>query len=183
MSCMSRFLILFALASVLAACASRSNMDPLPLADYVNLDRFMGKWYVLGYTPTFLDKGAHNATETYVLDREEDGEVKIRTTYAFRSKSFDGKRKEFNPVGTVYNRETNAEWRMQFIWPFKAPYLILYVDDNYETTIIGTPGRDMAWIMAREPQITEERYDRLLGILRQNDFDLEKFERVPQRWE
>jgi apolipoprotein D and lipocalin family protein len=29
----------------------------------------------------------------------------------------------------VHNRETNAEWRMRFVWPFKAAYLIVYLDE------------------------------------------------------
>ena len=35
---------------------------------YVDLDRFMGDWYVIANIPTFLEKGAHNAVERYDLN-------------------------------------------------------------------------------------------------------------------
>jgi lipocalin len=40
----------------------------------------------------------------------------------------------------VHEHETNAEWRMQFVWPpFEAAYLIVYPDHEYKKTIIGVP--------------------------------------------
>ena len=27
---------------------------------YVDLEKFMGKWYVIAFTPTFVDEGAEN---------------------------------------------------------------------------------------------------------------------------
>jgi len=40
---------------------------------------------------------------------------------------------------------------MQFLWPFKAEYLIAYVDPDYSETIIARNNRDYVWIMARTP--------------------------------
>jgi apolipoprotein D and lipocalin family protein len=55
---------------------------------------------------------------------------------------------------------------MQFVWPFKAAYLIAYLDENYETTVIGVPDRDYVWIMARTKTIPETRYQELVKWLR-----------------
>jgi apolipoprotein D and lipocalin family protein len=162
----------------LTACRGTSDMPKQELASYVDLERFMGTWYVIAHKPTFLDGEAYAATETYELDGE-----KIRTTYAFRDGSFEGEKKEYHPVGTVYNESTNAEWRMRFFWFFKQPYLILYVDPEYETTVIGYPDRSMAWIMARTPEISEERYDALTAELTNRGYDLSILRRVPQRSE
>ena len=41
--------------------------------DQVDIDRFMGPWYVIANIPTFLEKGAHNAVETYSLN--DDGTI------------------------------------------------------------------------------------------------------------
>ncbi len=54
---------------VLSACASKA--PEMKTVDYVDLDRFMGDWYVIANIPTFLEKGAHNAVENYQLN--EDG--------------------------------------------------------------------------------------------------------------
>ena len=40
----------------------------LKTVDYVDLERFMGDWYVIANIPTFIEKGAVNAVESYELD-------------------------------------------------------------------------------------------------------------------
>ncbi len=142
----------------------------------VDLQRFMGDWYVVAHIPTFIEKHAHNAIERYELD--DDGT--IATTFSFNKAGPDGPRKTYRPRGFVYNTETNAEWRMRFVWPFKAAYLIVYLDDHYETTVIGVPDRSYAWIMARTPTLPETRLRELETLLAETGHDVSKLRRVPQ---
>ncbi len=158
---------------LLAACTS----NPVPnqeLAEKVDIEKFMGTWYVHGYTPTAIDKNAWNGTETY--ERLPNG--KIQTTYEFRKESPDGKLKTYHPVGTIVNSETNAEWRMRFFGIINAAYYILYVDPDHTFTVIGHPNKKYAWIMSREPEIGEERYSRLRNELVKREYDLSNFERM-----
>ena len=160
----------------LAACAgSGPEMKPV---DYVDLERFMGDWYVIANIPTFLEKGAHNAVETYAMN--EDGT--IATTFTFRDGSFDGREKEYNPKGFIRDTGSNALWGMRFIWPIKADYRIVYLNEDYTQTIIGRQKRDFVWIMARDANISEEDYDMLLGVVESLGYDVSKVERVPQKW-
>ncbi len=165
------------LAGVLAIACSESEEEApnQSLAVYVDVDRFMGAWYVHGYTPTPLDKNAYNATEAYEL--REDG--KIQTTYRFQKGGFDGKWKTMKPRGWVYDTETNAEWRMRFFGIFTAPYYILYVSPDYKETVIGHPDKDLAWVMTRSPRLDDRDYERLLFELARRDYDMEKVIRVP----
>jgi len=146
--------------------------------EYVDLERFMGDWYVIANIPTFLEKGAHNAVETYELN--DDGS--IQTTFTFLKDGFDGKQKEYNPKGFVRDSETNALWGMRFIWPIKADYRIVYLDDEYTQTIIARQKRDFIWIMARTPTISESDYDRMLALAESIGYDVSRIERVPQQW-
>ncbi len=150
----------------------------MPTAGKIDLPRFMGKWYVIANIPTFIEGGAHNAIENYTLT--PDGE--IETVFTFRAGSFEGKEKRYNPRGFVVNRETNAEWTMQFMWPFKSEFLISYVNDDYSQTIIGRTKRDYVWIMARTPQIPEKDFEKLMDLLGANGYDVKKIQRVPQKW-
>ena len=153
-------------------------MTELKTVDYVDLDRFMGDWYVIANIPTFLEKGAHNAVETYAMN--DDGT--IATTFTFRKDSCDGEEKEHNPKGFITNTETNAVWGMRFIWPIKADYRVIYLDDDYSATIIGRNKRDYVWIMAREPQLTDAEYQQLVDVVVAAGYDTSKLERVPQQW-
>jgi len=160
---------------MLSACASA---PPIRTVDYVDLERFMGDWYVIANIPTFIEAGAHNAVESYALN--DDGT--IDTTFTFNADSFDGEQKHYNPRGFVRDNKSNAVWGMQFIWPFKAEFLIVYLDEDYSRTIIGRSKRDYVWIMAREPALAEDEYEEMLAVLREEGYDISRIEKVPQRW-
>ena len=165
-----------ALALLLSACASKG--PEMKTVDYVDLDRFMGDWYVIANIPTFLEKGAHNAVETYALN--DDGT--IATTFVFRDGSFDGEKKRYTPKGFVRDDGTNAHWGMRFIWPIKADYRIVYLNEDYSQTIIARQKRDFIWIMARTPEISAEDYNKLIDFAASIGYDVSEIERVPQRW-
>ena len=151
---------------------------PLQTVGYVDLERFMGKWYVIACIPTILEKNIFNATETYQLER--DGT--ISTTFAFRKRGFDGPKKEFHPRGFVQNRTTNAIWGMQFIWPIKADYRIIHLDSDYSSTIVGRQKRDYVWIMARQPQLSESLYQEMVNRVFEAGYDINRLVRIPQFW-
>lgn len=167
---------ILALAMLLGACASKG--PEMKTVDYVDLDRFMGDWYVIANIPTFLEKGAHNAVESYALN--DDGT--IATTFVFRDGGFDGEKKTYTPKGFVRDDGTNAHWGMRFIWPIKADYRIVYLDDDYTQTVIARQKRDFIWIMARTPEISEEDYDEIIEFAASIGYDVSKIQRVPQRW-
>jgi len=169
---------LLAMAALLLAGCRESVHPPLALAVDVDIERFMGDWYVIGNIPTAIEKGAHNAIESYRL--AEDGT--IATTFTFRKDGFDGAEKRYTPRGFVREGTGNAVWGMRFIWPVKADYRIAYVDPGYTQTVIGRESRDYVWIMARSPQIAEADYERLVAFVASQGYDTAKIRRVPQRW-
>ncbi len=170
-------------AGTLGACATGGGPAPLePLNRRIDLERFMGDWYVIGFIPIelpfFSEAGAHNGVESYRLTEEGV----IETTYTFRDGAFDGPEKRFTPRGWVYDEATNTEWRMQFVWPLKAAYLIAWVDEDYEETLVGVPDRGNLWIMTRRWDVSDASYERLLGRAARLGYDVETVRRVPQRW-
>ena len=156
-----------------------SSPPPIQTASEVDLERFMGDWYVIANIPTFIETEAFNAVESYRLN--DDGT--IATTFTFRQGGFEGQQKIYRPTGFVVDQESNAVWDMQFLWPFKADYRIVFVNPDYSQTIIGRLKRDYVWIMARTPRLPEEDYQHLLKIIADQGYDLSKIQRVPQRWE
>ena len=168
-----------AAAAVLAACssmASGKDRPPLALAPNVDLPRFMGDWHVIASIPTYFEKGAHNAVESYRLGKE--GVVDIRFTY--RADAFDGPAKEMTSRGFV-EKSSNAVWGVQFVWPIEADYRITYVSEDYGLTVISREKRDYVWIMARTPTISEAAYQRMVAFVAEQGYDMSKLQRVPQR--
>lgn len=172
---MIRKMTVAGLFTVLAGCSSH---PPMKTVDYVDLDRFMGDWYVIANIPTSIEENAHNAVERY--DLNEDGTVS--TTFTFREGGFDGELKQYEPTGYIKDTQSNALWGMQFVWPVKADYRIVYLDSEYSHTIIGRQARDYVWIMARTPNIAEADYQVLIQYIQELGYDVSKIIRVPQQW-
>ena len=171
-----RILGLCGTGMLLSACTA--PYKPLTLVPKVELERFMGDWYVIANIPTWIEKGAHNAVESYRLNA--DGS--IATTFSFRQDRFDGELKTHRPTGFVVDKNSNAVWGMQFIWPFKADYRIIYVTPDYSQTVVAREKRDYVWIMARTPSIPEPDYLAIVERLRQEGYDVGKLQKVPQQW-
>ena len=162
--------------SLLSAC--RTSHPPLTTEAQVDVGRFMGDWYVIANIPTRIERGAHNAVESYRL--EADGT--ILTTFTFRDGAFDGEVKRYCPRGFVGDDPSNAVWRMQFIWPIKADYRIVHVSSDYQRTIVGREKRDYVCIMARSPLIPEAELEDLMDRVAREGYDISRVELVPQQW-
>lgn len=174
---MKNTLLLLPLITLLSACGSQ-NLKPIHTVEHVDLKRFMGDWYVIANIPTFIETDAYNAIETYAMN--DDGS--IATTFTFHDGSPDGELKKYEPTGFIVDEQSNALWDMQFIWPFKAEYRVIYLDADYQTTIIGRTKRDYVWLMSRQSKIEDSSYASLLTFLKEQGYDINKVQKVPQVW-
>lgn len=171
-----RMLPLYSLLLV-GGCNSAANLEPIRTAEAVDLNKFAGDWYVIANIPTFIETEAYNAIESYA--KPVDG--KIATTFTFNKGGFDGDEKAYHPTGFIREGTGNAVWGMQFLWPIKAEYRVVYIDPDYQFSIIGRSKRDYVWLMARGADIAEADYERLLKIIAEQGYDMTKIRRVPHQ--
>jgi apolipoprotein D and lipocalin family protein len=137
----------------------------------------MGDWYVIANIPTFIERQAHNAIESYELVSDRQ----VATTFRFNQGSFDGPVKIYRPTGFVSDDPSGAIWGMQFIWPIKADYRVIYLSEDYTQTVIGRNRRDYVWIMARTPSIPAADYAAIIELVTEQGYDAAKIRPVPQR--
>jgi len=147
----------------------------VPVVDHVDIDKFMGDWYVIAHIPTFIEKIAYNAVETYALNA--DGT--IATTFTFNKGGFDGPQKIYRPKGFVVPNTGNAEWGMQFIWPIKAQYKISYLDSSYTNTIIARDALDYVWLMSRDKNLSEAEIIKFTELIKSMGYNVDNLRRVP----
>ena len=174
MTHLTKSIAVLCLAVTVAGCQSP---QPIPSVPSVDLARFMGEWYVIASIPTAFEKNAYNALELYRL--EADGTV--ATTFTFNKGGFDGPLKTYTSRGFIRENSANAVWGMQFVWPFKAEYRIIFLTGDYSQTVIGRSKRDYVWIMARTPTIPAADYARILDLLTTVGYDIRKLQEVPQQ--
>lgn len=161
------------LLTMITGCAT---VNPPPTVEKVDLPRFMGDWYVISGIFTVFEKGAHNAIERYELDDKG----RIQTTFTFNKDSLTGPLKSFPSVAFIHNKETFAEWRIQFFWPFRFPYLVIFLDEDYQATAVSTDDKKYLWIMSRTPQMPEPLYRTIMEKITELGFDTNKIVTVPQ---
>jgi apolipoprotein D and lipocalin family protein len=166
------------LAATLAGCATTppDGMAPVALVPHVDLPRFMGDWYVIANIPTWLEKGAHNAKDSYRLD--PDGT--IPTVFSFNADAADGPAKHYESRGFVMDADNPAVWGQQYVWPIKADYRIAWLSADYTEAVIARDKRDYVWIMARTPTIPDADLVRLTAFVGSQGYDITKLQRVPQ---
>ena len=149
--------------------------DTMKTVEFVDLEKFMGKWFVIALVPNMIEKGAKNSSDTYVLN--DDGTIDI-TYDAIK----DGKQRQIKQKGTVINKVSNAEWTIQMRKPFvpfmKFPFKIVYVDKSYEYMAVGYPKNTMGWIMGRSSSVSEEDYKKIINSLIELGYTADQFELV-----
>ena len=176
-----RLLICVLVAMLCMACSAsstkRQNLAPLQVQANVDLEKFMGRWYVIANIPYRAEAGK---VGSYVEYRPRpDG--RMDDLYFFRKKNFDSKLEQWSGVAWVVDKQSNARWLAQFIWPFKFDYLILATAPDYSWALVGHPSRDLAWVFARTAMMDAALYQQLLSKLAAMDYDEKRVLRVPQQ--
>ena len=158
---------------LLAGCRSAPPewTEPRP---YVDLQRFMGTWYVVARIPNALERGHMASRDIYTL--REDGRIDVH--YVYRTGP-DLPEKQVDIVATVLPDTGNREWRMRFFKIVPTRQRILEIAPDGSWALIDAPGRDLAWIFSRKPHMDEARYLELRKRLKAHGINVDKVWRVP----
>ncbi len=178
-------LILSALLSIIALPAatamaqdqSATKAAPEGIAEGpIDLQRFMGTWYVIGRVPNIIERGHVASVNTYTLHDED----KVAIRYQYRE-GFGEPEEEINLRARADEDSGNRRWRTWFYRVVPTRSRILEVAPDYSWALIGYPGREMAWIFARQPDMDTALYRELAHRLRSRyDVNTDKLKRVPQ---
>lgn len=168
----SKFLILFAV--FFQSCVSGPGYQKT--VEKIEIERFMGSWYVVASRPTFLEEGAHNAVETYTL--AENG-TDIDIDFRFNQDSFDGPIKSIPQSGWIENKTSYSHWKVSPFWPLSFDYLIIAIDPEYSWTAIGVPNQKYLWILARRSEMPDEELSEILSNLKNDGYDVSDVKTIP----
>ncbi len=141
----------------------------------IDLEKYSGKWFVIATIPTGFDKSWNYVTETYTVNKK--GNIDIYTTYL---KESDIKPRLVRSKGFPVQNSNNVKWKVQFIWPFKADYLIEEIDPNYFYVVVGHPKKKFLYIMNRTGKMEKIQYTEILERFAKKGYDISKIRRVMQ---
>ena len=169
-----KLLLLGSLAALISGCATTPAL--VHTVPHVDLNRYLGNWYVIANIPYVLEKGKVASYDTYSL--RPDG--RMNNVFTFRKGSFAAPEKSWHGVAWVVNRESNAEWRVRFLWPLYSTYLVLELDPDYRWAVVATPGHKLLWVLARERHLDDTTYAEILKRIAAQGYDASRVVKVPQ---
>ena len=165
------FLILFC---SLCACASK-DYPPLETVDYVEPDKFAGKWFVIANIPYFAEK---NKVGSYTIYRKREGRI-YDDIFSAHEKDFSKPAKQLKGRVKIVN-ESNTRWKSTFYRVINFTFEVVHIEGDYDIALLGHPSRDYGWVMARTNTISSNQYENAMTVFRERGYDTAKFFKVPQ---
>lgn len=163
-----------------AGCATsttkRLGLPPLQTVAHVDLSRYLGTWYEIASFPQSFQRGCTATTATYTLRGDRDIDVLNRC----RRGSLDGEVKSARGRARVVDRSTNAKLEVSFFRPFWGDYWIINIAEDYSYAVVGHPGRDYLWILARTPTMSDVTYQTTIEHLQDQGYETSRLVRTLQ---
>ena len=149
----------------------------------VDLERYAGRWYEIARLPNkYQKKCACCVTATYTL--RDDGKLTVVnecTKDDGGPNSVKGEARLKDADGPTSQLEVRfAPGFLSFLGIVWGDYWVLDLDPEYSRVLVGDPNREFLWVLAREPELSEETYSALLETARSMGFDVSRVEKTPQ---
>lgn len=138
-----------------------------------DLDRYLGKWYEIARLDHAFERGLECVTARYRL--RDDGGVQVI------NRGFDTEEGRWDTAeGRAYfiDDESVGRLKVSFFGPFYGGYNVLALDDSYQWALVAGPDRDYLWILARTPELDDERLDALIERAAEMQFPVDELIRV-----
>lgn len=160
------------LSIVAMGCAVKP--DRMPTVRNLEISKYCGVWYEIARFPHRFEKDLSHVTATYTL--RDDGKVTVEN----RGKTAAGQWKTAKGVAKVPDASFPGKLKVSFFRPFYAPYWVLKLDSQYQTSMVGTPDKQYFWILSRSRKISAEVLEEYRQYAISLGFDLSKMEMVKQ---
>lgn len=138
-------------------------------------ERYLGRWYEIARYPVVYEKDCVATTADYgAIDAHT---VSVRNTA--RKGGLDGPVRQIAGTARIV---APGQLKVRFASvPFvAADYWVLWVDNAYQTAVVGVPSGRSGWILARTPAIDPARRAEAEAALARNGYDPARLYDVPQ---
>lgn len=169
---------LIVFAAIIAASLTTTNImaqanKELPVVAHVDLNKYIGKWYDIAHLPTRFQKGCACDNAEYSIINETT--IRVVNSCVKRGKPDVSEGKAF-----VKDKQTNAKLAVQFFWPFRGKYWIIDLADDYSYAVVGHPNRKYLWVLAREKNMDDATFDRIVAKAKDLGFPTAHLQRTNQ---
>ena len=153
-------------------CTSCHATDRVKTVSFVDLERYMGRWYEIASFPQWFEKDMTGVSALYTL---RQGYVEV-----LNSGYKNGILKEAHGRAKVIKGSGNAKLKVSFQRPFYGKYWIVDLDKDYSWVVVSNPRRSTLWILSRSKTMDATLYQSILNNLTINGFDVSKLVKMEQ---
>jgi apolipoprotein D and lipocalin family protein len=157
-----------------------SQESQIKTVDFVDLERYSGKWYEISKIPNFFqDHCEKNATANYEI--KDNGDILVKNECVDFQNEFDSAEGE----ARIVDVKTNSKLEVSFVsilgWNiFWGDYWIIELDEEYQFAAIATPSKKYGWVLSRTKNMNEEDLEKCYRAFTKNGYNIDKFEMSPQ---
>lgn len=160
------------LCALLAGCGEVYRDLETPIASKADFDpaRYTGLWYEIARFPVPFQTGCVGVTAEYQPIDEDS--VSVHNI----CRNSDGSVK--SQIRGSADVVAPGRLKVQFpSVPFvRSDYWVLWVDEDYQTAVVGAPNGRSGWILNRSPELRSDRLAAAREILDFNGYDLSRLE-------
>lgn len=159
------------------SCGNNSKMVDNHTVEYVDINRFLGKWYEIARFPHSFEKGLVGVTAEYSM--RENGKIKV-VNQGYK-KILDGELSRAVGKAKIPDPQKTGHLRVSFFWIFYSDYLIMELDEeNYSWAVIGSSSSKYLWILSRTPNLEESLLNDIISKVKNRGYDTSKLIMVEQ---
>ena len=157
------------------AAAPAQTQPPVRVVPLVDLDRYAGDWFEIARFPNrFQRQCVGDVRATYA--RRSDGRLDVVN----RCRTAEGET-EARGIARIVDERTFAKLKVRFApsWLSWLPvvwgdYWIIGLAPDYSWAVVGDPGRDYLWILARASHLDDASGAAARAAAQDNGFDVER---------
>jgi len=146
---------------------------PVPPVDNFDLNSYLGKWYEIARLDHSFERGLTQVTAEY--SRREDGGVRVL------NRGFSSKKGTWSDAeGKAYFASSpQTGWlKVSFFGPFYSPYVIFYLDPQYQYAYVAGPDLNYLWLLSRTPSVPARVYQHFLTTAEESGFAVNQLIKV-----
>ncbi|ARP83813.1 hypothetical protein CAL12_25380 [Bordetella genomosp. 8] len=164
-----------AMGALLPAPAIADKLPaPTPVPS-VDVRSILGKWYEIARLPRFYQRYCVSDSIAQYVARDERT---ISIENSCRTK--DGDIRTAHGTAHLLPGSNNAKLEVTFLPPFSSDYWIIGLAPDYSWSVVGSPGRQSLWILARTPQLPTAALDKARSIARAEGYPVDELVYTPQ---
>ena len=131
--------------------------------------RYLGRWHEVARLDHSFERGLVDVTAEYSL--HDDGAIRVINS---GTDSETGEREQAEGRAVFVGDEQTAHLKVSFFGPFYGSYVVFELDPEYRYAFVAGYNTDYLWLLAREPDVSEEVRARFTSRARELGFAVDE---------